>query len=32
MYESIWVDLAEVALSEDRSDELIHEIIRESDG
>jgi len=31
MYESIWVDLAEVALSEAESDELIHEIIRESD-
>jgi len=31
MYESIWVDLAEAALSEAESDELIHEIIRESD-
>jgi len=31
MYESIWVDLAGVALSEDDSDELIQEMIRDSD-
>ena len=30
-YESIWVDLAETALSRDESDALIHSIIKESD-
>jgi transcriptional regulator with XRE-family HTH domain len=30
-YESIWVDLSDVALSEDESDDLIHAVIKESD-
>ncbi len=30
-YESIWVDLSDVALSEDESDALIHAVIKESD-
>lgn len=31
-YESIWVDLADTALSPDESDALIHSVLKESDG
>ena len=30
-YESIWADLADTALSQSESDELIHSIIQEDD-